>query len=204
VAQDFHAKAKQDLERGGIVKEWYHQRAKTVLSRISCIDVLGKFDKRPTRGDREFQIACPFHGKDTHPSARYYPDSKDRENHIWCFTCRKSWNAIGLWMEYEGLRYSAALASMEAECGIRPPELPTELQEEPQVDEELVQLIKACESRLISNKEAVGVEAYLKLCVILDRLLYSLDMDHVKPEDAKKVLRGVLEKIGAKVRGTKA
>lgn len=41
------------------------------------------------------QISCPFHGQDTHPSARVYPDT----NSFRCFTCSKSWNAVTFWAE---------------------------------------------------------------------------------------------------------
>lgn len=41
------------------------------------------------------QISCPFHGKDTHPSARVYPDS----NSFRCFYCSKSWTPVTFWAE---------------------------------------------------------------------------------------------------------
>ena len=41
------------------------------------------------------QISCPFHGQDTHPSARVYPDT----NSFRCFYCSKSWGAVTFWAE---------------------------------------------------------------------------------------------------------
>jgi len=41
------------------------------------------------------QISCPFHGQDTHPSARVYPDT----NSLRCFYCSKSWNPVTFWAE---------------------------------------------------------------------------------------------------------
>lgn len=45
--------------------------------------------------DKPCQISCPFHGKDTHPSARVYPDT----NSFRCFYCSKSWGAVTFWAE---------------------------------------------------------------------------------------------------------
>ena len=41
------------------------------------------------------QISCPFHGNDTHPSARVYPDT----NSLRCFFCSKSWRPVTFWAE---------------------------------------------------------------------------------------------------------
>jgi len=48
-----------------------------------------KTDKKPC------QISCPFHGQDTHPSARVYPDT----NSFRCFYCSKSWSPTTFWAE---------------------------------------------------------------------------------------------------------
>jgi hypothetical protein len=44
------------------------------------------------------QISCPFHGNDTHPSARVYPDT----NSLRCFYCSKSWRPVTFWAERNG------------------------------------------------------------------------------------------------------
>lgn len=44
---------------------------------------------------KQCQISCPFHGYDTSPSARVYPES----NSMYCWTCAKSWDVIDYWAE---------------------------------------------------------------------------------------------------------
>lgn len=41
------------------------------------------------------QISCPFHGNDTHPSARVYPD----DNFMRCFYCSESWDVTRFWAQ---------------------------------------------------------------------------------------------------------
>ena len=66
-------------------------------SQVSIYDLFDQADPRVKylTKDKPCQISCPFHGKDTHPSARVYPDS----NSFRCFYCSKSWGAVTFWAE---------------------------------------------------------------------------------------------------------
>jgi len=48
-------------------------------------------------GTTAFSVSCPFHagGTERDPSCRVYPDTDS----IYCFTCAKSWDTIGVLME---------------------------------------------------------------------------------------------------------
>lgn len=53
----------------------------------------------------EQQISCPFHGSDSKPSARYYPES----NSMYCFTCKKSWDVISYVMDKKASSYRSSI-----------------------------------------------------------------------------------------------
>lgn len=48
-----------------------------------------KTDKKPC------QISCPFHGQDSRPSARVYPDT----NSFRCYYCSRSWGPVTFWAQ---------------------------------------------------------------------------------------------------------
>lgn len=54
----------------------------------------------------QVQFKCPFHGKDTKPSARLYNETKS----CFCWVCRKTWNVVSFIMEKEGLIFKHTLS----------------------------------------------------------------------------------------------
>jgi DNA primase len=63
-----------------------------------------KFIYNPT-GASEVQCHCPFHGKDTKPSARFYRST----NKCYCFKCKKAWNPVSYIMEKEEFNFVQAV-----------------------------------------------------------------------------------------------
>jgi DNA primase len=79
-----------------------------ILEKVSLADVMVsygvEFIYNPTRVS-EVQLKCPFHGRDTKPSARLYNST----NSFFCWVCRKSWDVVGFIMDKENFSYRHAL-----------------------------------------------------------------------------------------------
>jgi hypothetical protein len=195
-------------ERHDVWRQWIAERVATIHQTVTAHDVLTRNGIRLKYGGREEQISCPFHGRDTKPSARVYEASARSPSHVWCFVCQKNWDAIGLWKKFDGredLKFAAVLRDIESAYGIVPPPMPEgvsgdyEPEEDPLVLE-VATLFEACEKRLRSAKHNFEMVPFLKLGVILDRLRHRLDERKIDYEKAKVVLRQVLDKIGEVVR----
>jgi len=183
-------------------KDWVRQRVVNIHEKVAAYDVLTRFGVSLRYGSREEQFSCPFHGKDTKPSARYYPESGTKHSHAWCFVCQESWDAIKLWRKFndDTIPFTVSLAQIEKAYGIETPDL-QRTQQEAQKDEELEQLFSACESRLVANKQCFAPKGYLTLCVLLDRLYEALEAKE-SGTAIKLKLRAILDKIGDKCRGS--
>ena len=48
--------------------------------------------------EKPCQIRCPFHGKDTGPSARVFPETDS----IYCWSCDQSWDVLDFWADING------------------------------------------------------------------------------------------------------
>lgn len=79
-----------------------------VLKEIDLSQVMLDYDVQfiysPTHAT-EAQLRCPFHGKDVKPSARYYRETQS----MYCWVCKKRWNAITFIKDIEGLNYAQAI-----------------------------------------------------------------------------------------------
>ena len=69
-------------------------RIKEEVSIYDLFDIANPPVRYPTRA-KPSQISCPFHGDDTHPSARVYPD----DNFFRCYFCSKSWDVVSYWAQ---------------------------------------------------------------------------------------------------------
>lgn len=190
--------------------QWYRERTAAVKANVSAYDVLRHFGVRLKQGgsDREEQLSCPFHGKDNKPSARVYPDDTEGMSHLWCYTCRKRWDAIGLWKEFGGdpdAKFSRVLSEMERQFGLTPPEAPTWTEEEtgPSEAEETAHLLfEACENRLREARPYFDLRGHLLLGQLLDKCRFAFEGRKASPEEVCLRLRQILDKIGAKMRGS--
>jgi hypothetical protein len=88
------------MRKDGIaLKEFIQEEVKLLelLEETGRIDII--------RQEVEQQISCPFHGPDSKPSARYYPDS----NSMYCFTCKESWDTVSFIMKEKVLNFPQAM-----------------------------------------------------------------------------------------------
>jgi len=204
--EEFRSQAFAEASRDDNFKRWIEARSDTIRNGVSVYDVLSRNGVSVRHDGREEQISCPFHGQDSKPSARVYPDTVRGSSHVWCFVCQERWDAIGLWRKYSGadLKYTRILSEMERAFGIIPLEAPPDPKfEEDAIDPELIEvdnLFEVCESRLKRARACFDMKGYLTIGSILDRLQYQVSAGSMSPSKAKPVLKSVLQKIGEKVR----
>jgi len=196
-------------------RAWVRTRIEQIHRIVSAHDVLqrrGGIDFKSTSG-REEQFSCPFHGKDTKPSARIYPESARSPSHAWCFVCQERWDAIALWRKFNGdgddVPFTRTLTQMEQAYGITKPAMPQELWgagEESAVSPDLLafdSLYDVCENRLKFARPIYyklgDMTGYLAASCILDKMRHRVDKRQVSPEKGSEVLRQLLGKIGGKV-----
>ncbi len=208
MARDYYGDAVQESESRESSKRWMEARVVVIRKNVTAHDVLRKNGiKLNHSGDREEQFPCPFHGVDHHPSARVYPESVKGPSHVWCFVCRKNWDAIALWKQFSGgngdMKFSRLLFEIERAYGITPPPPPPKpgMGEEEDLEVEQVKsTFEVCERRLSSAKESFEMKAHLMLGAVLDRVRYQFETGVLSVEKTTEVLQKVLDKIGARVR----
>ena len=207
--RDYKNEAFQESEARSSTLRWMQSRVDTLRKSVTAHDVLRMNGVTLSHsGDREEQFPCPFHGVDRHPSARVYPESVTGPSHVWCFVCRKNWDAIGLWKQFLGgsgdMKFSRVLFEMERAFSITPPERPPSPEEmEDFEDPEVVRVgmtFDLCEDRLKREKQSFDMKSHLMLGAVLDRVRYQFENGQLAVEKTKEVLQKVLDKIGARVR----
>lgn len=189
------------------IKAWYAMRREAIHERISAHDVLRNNGvKLVYTGEREEQFSCPFHGKDSKPSARVFPSTPQSPSHAWCYVCRERWDVITLWQKYHGTEgFHKTLSAIEKHLGIKAPTIPEgafdcDVGNAPR--KEFDDLYEACERRLISEKHVFTLGEYLRLGSVLDRAMHQVSSGKLSYPDGTVVMRKVLAKIGEKVRGS--
>jgi DNA primase len=155
-------------------------------------------------GDRTQNFSCDLHGdgKDSRPSAIYYP----RSNSFHCFACARSRDSIALVMEKEGLKFWPAVRSLEKNFGLtplpwedeapeeRPPSLKEQIEESLRSDESLQELDERA-SRFLLNltqERSLTPEALYKLWEVRDQTLFSIEKSLLTEERARALLQKVL------------
>src|SRR5574343_824433 len=100
--RDFRREAEQEDSQRKLQRAWIQERVAAIRATVSAYDVLRKFGvKLHHAGENRIeQFSCPFHGKDTKPSARIYPAGPTGPSHAWCFVCQERWDAITLWRKF--------------------------------------------------------------------------------------------------------
>lgn len=206
--RNYQQEAYAEQERSVAIRQWMKDRVENIRNQVTAADVLSRhgFSLRKG-GSQEEQISCPFHGKDQHPSARYYPKSRGGYSAVWCFVCREQWDVINLWKKFNGeSKFSELLFNIERAFGLTPPEshIPSfEIEDDP-IEAEVEILLEACENRLREERNSFSMETHLKLGSILDRIQSDLENETLPLETIKTHLEQVLAKIGEKIRAYKA
>jgi len=204
VAEDLAQKAR---------RAWYRQRIEALHTKVTAFDVLRSsgVDLKQSGDSAPEQFSCPFHGQDTRPSARVYPEDADSKSHAWCFVCQERWDAISLWRKFNQLDdkpFGQALSSMERSYGLETPPIPSEaifdekVQQQDAMWEHFKALYEVCERRLCDSypsfKYLEDRTGYLKLGSALDKLRHRAKNRSLDAVQAEALLRKVLAKIREK------
>jgi DNA primase len=143
-------------------------------------------------GNQTQQVSCPFH-TDRHPSARVY------EDHLFCFTCGKSWDAIDLVQQTYGLTYLAAVEWLESEFQVIPADMdPTALIRatlRAKAPISLAAFVAYVEQQLVSARPRLTLSQYARLTTAMDVVSWQLDTKVLTPEAATRALQGVLGRV---------
>lgn len=194
-----------DLDEHNPIFEWMDTRVENINDHVSAADVLTYNGvELKYGGDREEQISCPFHGEDRRPSARYFPDDGDSRSHVWCFACHERWDAIGLWVKYNGKEtFSRSLKEIERAFGLVTPEAPKgrNFEKEEGAKESYNQFLEACENLLRRNRDQFDMESHLRLGHLVDMVVFAVSNNSLSYADGKERLEKIFHKISEKSRG---
>lgn len=148
----------------------------------------------------EFQLKCPFHGKDNKPSAHVYSDGL-----FHCFTCKRHYNVIHFVSNYKGMSFTDACKWIEVSYSVPKIEQvydnkrnelydklknETKMGVEKQSDFPFEEKFKQLELKIIKNKRVLGLETYAKAL---------LGLDLTKEEKNAEQLLVLEQKIDAKL-----
>jgi len=181
--------------------DWYKLRAANIRSNVSAADVLSRNGVTLRRhGTVSEQISCPFHGKDSRPSAKYFPEEGDSKSHVWCFVCHENWDTISLWKKFTGTeRFSDILRQIERDFGLTVPEAPLARPDQDKHEDPLAldvqRMLDSCERLLRDHRESFEMLRHLKLGSLLDRTRHHLERGQISLETAKQRLDQIAERI---------
>ena len=194
-----------DLDEHDPMLEWMSTRVENIHEHVGAADVLAYHGVGLKRdGEREEQISCPFHGEDKRPSARYFPDDGDSRSHVWCFACHKRWDAIGLWIEFNGKeKFSKSLFEIEKAFSLTTPNAPRGKKEvEDHFKEPYERLLEACENVLRSNQDSFDMQSHLRLGHLVDVVSFAVSSGGLSHEEGVNRLNKLFEKMIEKIQGS--
>lgn len=180
------------------------RRADRIRSDIRIVQVLADYGYRvyPDAYDREQQFLCDLHGdgRDSKPSARYYPES----NSMYCFACGRARDAVSLVMEKEGVPFHDACSKLERRYGLAP--LPWDEADDDRNDQVVLTLtrnetwsdtLKRTDSylRYLTKNKTLPMDDVLHWWEVFDRVCYGVQ--HEGWDERKGILE--LATIRAKI-----
>ena len=89
------------------------EKLAAVKTSVKIVDVLRHHGINVPDGINQ-QISCPFHGIDSHPSARVYTQT----NTIFCWTCHSLWDVISAEMQFSEISLNEAVNVLVQRYGI--------------------------------------------------------------------------------------
>lgn len=156
--------------------EFFARRIENIKKHVRLIQVIRDQGLLPYNNSGEdFQMACPFHGKDNHPSAHVYEGDR-----FHCFRCHVSYDVISFFAEREGLNLNNALYKLEIQYKI--PRLVEQAHEKIEILDKKKEIPFAdhwrfVEKKMIQKKQSYGLEKYAKLLYALDEAARTEDRE---------------------------
>lgn len=193
-------------------QQWFRQRITALQEAVSYPSLLAAHGIRLRyQGARAEQMACPFHGIDAHPSARFFPATSEQPDGVWCWVCRKRRDVIDAWQTlnaYQG-PFGGALRAMELQYGLSTPDMPKGVDmawvedqaKQQQAKQSVDQVLALCESRLRHSRTKFTCKDFLQTGHILDLLRARYEQGAIPFDQISVLLRQVLDVIARKERG---
>ena len=212
----FEKEAQQESLARKLLHEWIQQRISLIHERVTLYQVLRRNGIDLEYVDRPTQFSCPFHGQDTKPSARAYPESEGGPSHAWCFVCQERWDVISIWKKFSGetdKKFTRILTEIEQAFGLTQPAFPDGLslsQEsvEAQAAEADVEpfnrLVSACERRLADEKKVYDLKSYTKAVSLLERITARVLDRRMSVEEGQRLIKALLSNISKRAKACPA
>lgn len=210
MANSYEEEARKESASNQIMREWIRARVANIHSNVSVYHVLRRKGLGLDREDRPEQFSCPFHGKDSTPSARVYPESPGQPSACWCFVCQERWDSIGLWRKFSGTdtKFVRTLTEMERAFGLECPPYPEGLQDvyqalQQQAGEDRAadfqRKIAICDGRLRdctrAFKYAQDLNGYVRACSLLERVEHRVQDGRMSMEEGEAKIQAILNHI---------
>ena len=192
------------------LQEWINRRAGAVREAYSAFQALMDrgVDSIPDE-TTPTQIACPFHGVDAKPSARYYPKSGVRHDYVRCYKCRENWDCINLHAKFHGFRWMDALVDLERKLRIKVPRRP----DGPPIVEpadrrsdyvsdqwyDVPRVLALVEAKLLRVRSHMSLVDYTKYCRLLDAIEYDFNKTGKPTDEMVAVLKKAMLRIDESV-----
>ena len=183
------------------VKDWIQRRVAAVREVYSAYQCLTEHGIELIDESTAFQTACPWHGPDARPSARYYPREGGKYDYLRCYKCRENWDCINLIAKFNGLRFMDALQDLERRYHIKIPKKPEapEIVEPADRDSKYVssqwqdvpRMLKLLEGKLARVRPKCSLSDYIKFCRVLD----TVEWDFNKLNKSTPAMADVLKKL---------
>lgn len=170
-------------------------RSTSIRSQIGILPLLKKLNVELSRGEGTQQIHCLFHD-DHRPSARVYTDT----NKIFCYTCGKVWDVIGVVMGKKSISYQQAIEWIESNFNLAPASenltltIQTILKGQQPKKTTFLELSSMVESKVIECKDKLGLERYVKLLFALDLAKYQFTQNQLSYEQVQEFYFTVLRR----------
>ena len=174
-------------------------RIDNLKSRVPMMEVLSVLNVLPASADGDFQMKCPFHGKDTKPSARVY-----RNELFKCFACGVAYDIVSFYAHYKkvGMRDACYLLEKHfhvkwdgSDDDFKPVKADRPSASPLSREVSLSDLVRITEKQLIERKRDLGLEKYAKSFYVLDRAEEKEDLEMIKTLRSKLSLTDVFKRI---------
>lgn len=168
-------------------------RALVIRRSVTIFEVLAALGRK-VEGETTQQILCPNpQHPERRPSARVYEDS----NHVHCFACGRTWDAVGLVQTVRGCGFAEAIVWLEVAFGIGTVDglLMVEALADLQPRRDVNAQFAACEARIRSARSRLGATQYHRLWLVLDTARERWETGRLDVDDLDEVLGTLLSRV---------
>lgn len=168
-------------------------RALVIRQSVTIFEVLAALGRK-LEGEGTQQILCPNpQHPERRPSARVYEDS----NHVHCFACGRTWDAVGLVQTVRGCGFAEAIVWLEVAFGINTADglLMVEALADVRPRRDVNAQFAACEGRIRGAKARLGAAQYHRLWLVLDTARERWETGRLDVDDLDEVLGTLLSRV---------